>query len=126
MNPGLFENSEELGETLNALSSEKRLKAIQLIESGKPGKEVAEELDITRPSLQYYIQDFKDLGLVRSQGNDYEITDKGVHVLKAVNRVDEVITEARIQRKSREAQERHRGDSLEERIKKDQPDGLKD
>jgi len=89
----VIENAEETAAIFNAFKDEKRATAFLLLAEGVPGKEVAEEIGVTRPSLQYYIQDFKDLDLIRSEGNSYVLTEKGEKVQKVFEDVSEVLKE---------------------------------
>lgn len=73
---------------MSCFQERKRVQAYMLLYQGYPPKQVAEELQITRPSLQYYIDDFKENGLIRSEGNDYLFTEKGKKIVKVLKTVD--------------------------------------
>jgi len=68
---------EPLGELLDSVGGVKRLQAFLLLSDGTPPKEITGELDISRSGLQNYINDFKNLGLVKKDGKSLVPTETG-------------------------------------------------
>jgi len=60
---------------------------LQLYEGSSP-KHIAQDLDITRSALQFYIDDWKEHDLIYVDGKDYIYTEKGE---KLVEELDQII-----------------------------------
>lgn len=68
---------EELAAIHNSLSNYNRLYTYLRLYDRYSPMQICNELDVTRNALQHYINDWKELNLIYSEGNDYIFTDKG-------------------------------------------------
>lgn len=89
----------EIAAVLKALNSENRLKTFVSLAEEESPKEIADDLDVTRSALQHYIDDFKELGLVETEGKKYEVTDFGENILNNIKRIQETVDHHQRQQK---------------------------
>ena len=73
-----------LGQIYASLSDERKLRALELIRQGtKSAKEIAEEVDTSRPGLQKWLDAYRALGfIVLGEGRNYKITENGSRALE--------------------------------------------
>ena len=83
-----IDHSESVAALFSALSSENRLTTYRRLRDGDSPKQIAEDLRISRSSLQPYVNDFKELGLIRVEGQTYVFTEKGESVYNLILQVD--------------------------------------
>lgn len=78
------ESLRQLSVYFKSLSSYNRIYTFLELHTGTEPKHIAHELDVTRNALQHYIQDWKNLGLIHSEGNEYLFTDEGQDLIQLI------------------------------------------
>lgn len=89
-----LEYTQEVSDIFDAIRSRKRLRVFLHLSEGTPPKQFLDqdqELDITRSTVQSYINDLKDTGLVETEGKEYLLTEKGEEIRQIINSVDSVV-----------------------------------
>lgn len=71
-----------------AVNSENRLKTFYGLAQGRELSEILDDLDVTRSAVQYYIDDFKETDLIRSEGKTYTVTEKGEFFQAFIKKLD--------------------------------------
>ena len=87
MNPDDLSPSADVLKTV--CQSQERLYTFIQLQKGKSPKHIAQDLDITRSALQFYIDDWKDQDLIYVDGKDYLYTDKGEELVKELEQIVE-------------------------------------
>lgn len=86
-------NLEDLQTPANILKSvcqtQERLYTFLQLYEGKAPKHIAQDLDITRSALQFYIDDWKDQDLIYVDGKDYLYTEKGRGLVEELEQIIE-------------------------------------
>jgi len=85
-----IERREKVAALFSAFSTENRLTAFERLHNGDSTKVIADDLGISRSSLQPYINDFKELDLIRVDGKTYVFTEKGESVYDLLLQVDQM------------------------------------
>lgn len=88
-----IQHPEKNAELFSALSTYNRLQTFTQLRAGNTPKEISDELGVTRAAIQPYINDFKDLGIIQSEGKSYRVTDKGETVYEILDQIDQIHTE---------------------------------
>ena len=82
--------SEGLAEIFSKLNSGQRIECYVFLCEGWSAKEISEEMSVSRSTLQNYVDDFKESGLISKDGNRYQVTRKGGFVRDILFAFDEV------------------------------------
>lgn len=82
--------SEGLADVFSNLNSSERIECYTLLSDGWSAKEISEDMEVSRSTLQNYVDDFKEGGLISKEGNRYQVTRKGSFVRDILIALDEV------------------------------------
>ncbi|MCU4753464.1 hypothetical protein OB919_15980 [Halobacteria archaeon AArc-curdl1] len=111
---------DEVARHWKSLSTLKRVKVFLYLSEGVPPSQFLEEdedLDVTRPTIQDYINDFKELDMIEKQGRNYVVTEKGEEFEDLLEDTERVL-------KDRDRQEleefEERAEQLRERLDQDE------
>jgi predicted transcriptional regulator len=85
----MLENPEYLAQIFSALSTERRIHTLEGLIAGKTPVEIAESLDVTRPTIQPYLDDFRSLGWIQKTGRSFTVTAQGNAVYDTISALDQ-------------------------------------
>jgi len=85
----MIDRPEEIADALNSLSTQRRLQTFEHLFHGTPPQEIAEELDVARPTIQPYINDFKQRDWIAKTGRSFSVTPKGEAVYQLLEAFDD-------------------------------------
>jgi len=79
-------NKSILAKIFNALSTEARLKALELFEQKKELNEIAKQIGMSRSGFQKIVDSFRELGVIERDGHRsvYRLSREGIELLMSV------------------------------------------
>lgn len=84
----MIDNPGKIADQFNALSTERRLRTFEQLINDTPPTEIAENLDVSRPTIQPYINDFRSHDWIIKNGRTYNATPQGKAVYRLVEALD--------------------------------------
>lgn len=88
-----FKHKKALAELLEAISGEKRLTVLENISEGAAPKELPDKLGIARSTVQHYVDDLKEAGLIKTEERQYRLTGKGEEIMEWLKTLDDKAAE---------------------------------
>jgi|APHM01.1.fsa_nt_gi Predicted transcriptional regulator len=85
----MLDDPEHLAQIFSALSTQRRIKTLEGLIAGKTPTEIADDLNVSRPTIQPYLNDFRELNWIEKTGRSFSITAQGNAVYDTISALDQ-------------------------------------